>query len=423
MKIRKLVIEGPVKLQGQIIISGSKNAILPILAATLLTEDCCVLSNVPKLRDVETMVKLLRNLGVQVEEDYPVLIIKKGRKKKYFAPYNIVKTMRGSFCVLGPLLAKLKKAKVSLPGGCVIGVRPVDLHLKGLSELGADIKIDGGYVLASAKRLSGQKIYLGGMFGSSVLATANVMMAAVLAKGTTVIENAACEPEIVDLANFLIKMGAKITGAGTPWIVIEGVEELGGAEHSVIPDRIEAGTFMIAAAMTKGNILIKKAKPEHLGAVLDVLRRNNVNLRIYENGDIRVKLTGKIIPQNIATLPYPGFPTDLQAQYMAMMTLANGTSVITERIYPDRFMHVPELNRMGANIKREGPYAVIQGVSQLKGAPVMASDLRASAALVLAGLSAKGRTDVSRIYHLERGYENLKSKLESLGAKLWEERE
>ncbi len=422
MGIRKLIVEGPVSLRGEIKVSGAKNAVLPILAASLLTDGETILHNVPKLRDVETMVQLLRVLGCDVKEDYPVLKIRPIDTSKYEAPYEIVRTMRGSFCVLGALLGRRRKARVSLPGGCVIGVRPVDLHLKGLAALGAGIEIEAGYVIAEANRLRGSSIYLGGMFGSSVLATANVMMAAVLARGETIIENAACEPEIYDLAKFLKKMGADIEGAGTPWIRINGVKTLHGCEHRIIPDRIEAGTFIIGAAMTRGDVVVKNAVPDHLGAVLDVLRRSGVGIKVYKDDNIiRICQRRGLVAQNIATLPYPGFPTDLQAQFMAMMTISRGTSVITERIYPDRFMHVPELNRMGANIKREGPYAVVQGVKELKGAPVMASDLRASAALVLAGLAAEGRTDISRIYHLERGYEALEEKLSSLGAKIWQE--
>ena len=422
MKVRKLIIQGPARLKGEISISGAKNSALPILAATLLTTGECVIHNVPKLRDVETMVKLLRVLGCEVEESYPTIIVKAGRRNNYEAPYDIVRTMRGSFCVLGALVGRLKRARVSLPGGCVIGVRPVDLHLKGISALGVDIDIENGYVNAQADRLKGASIYLGGMFGSSVLATANVMMAAVMAKGTTVIENAACEPEIVDLATFLNKMGAKVHGAGSPWIRIDGVKKLNGAEHTIIPDRIEAGTFIMAGVMTHSDVVIRGLEVGHLGAVLDVLARVKARLKVYKKGSVvKVSQRSRPVAENIATLPYPGFPTDLQAQYMAMMSIAKGTSVITERIYPDRFMHVPELNRMGANIKREGPYAVVQGVKALKGAPVMASDLRASAALVLAGLCAEGRTDISRIYHLERGYERLEEKLSNLGVKLWQE--
>ncbi len=422
MRIRKYVVEGPCQLKGEVRISGAKNSALPILAATLLSTQPCVLHNVPKVRDVETMINLLRVLGMRVEADFPVVKTYPKKGKRVLAPYSIVSTMRGSFCVLGPLLSRFKRAKVSLPGGCVIGVRPVDLHIKGLSELGARIKIEGGYVCASAEKLRGKKIFLGGIFGSSVLATANVMMASVLAEGETIIENAACEPEIVDLAEFLNKMGAKIEGAGTPWIRIVGVKEVGGAEHRIIPDRIEAGTFIMAVGITGGNVKLTGLEVNHLGAVLDVLERVGLSFHIYKDGSLRVKGRRRLLAENIATLPYPGFPTDLQAQFMALMTQANGTSVITERIYPDRFMHVPELNRMGANIKREGPYAVVQGPTKLKGAEVMASDLRASAALILAGLSAKGRTDIWRIYHLERGYENLKEKLKKLGAKIWEEK-
>ncbi len=416
--MKKFIINGPAELSGTITISGSKNAALPILAACLLTEEEVVLRNVPKLKDIETMVKLLRCLGAQVIEEYPIIRVPAGRKKKYTAPYNIVKTMRGSFCVLGPLLARLKKAKVSLPGGCVIGVRPVDLHIKGISALGADIKLENGYVYAKAKDLRGTDVYLGGMFGSSVLATANVMMCAVLAKGRTIIENAACEPEIVDLSNMLTSMGAKISGAGSPWIEIEGVERLGGVDYTIIPDRIEAGTYIMAGAITKSQIRLKGIELQHLGAVLDVLKRCGIEVKGRKNGQVNV--SENIKAQNIATLPYPGFPTDLQAQFVALMSVADGTSVITERIYPDRFMHVPELNRMGANIKREGPYCVVQGVRELIGAPVMASDLRASAALVIAGLAAKGRTEVHRIYHLERGYENMIEKLQKVGADIKE---
>jgi len=419
--MKKFVIKGPAKLTGAIDISGSKNSALPILAATLLTDEEVVLRNIPRLKDIETMSRLLRCLGADVVEDYPLIIVRAGRKKKYTAPYGIVKTMRGSFCVLGPLLARLGRAKVSLPGGCVIGVRPVDLHIKGIKALGADIRLDNGYVYAKAKALKGAEVYLGGMFGSSVLATANVMMCAVLAKGRTVIENAACEPEIVDLANVLKKMGAKIKGEGSPWIEIEGVNKLGGAEHEIIPDRIEAGTYIMAAGITNSEIRLKHVNLQHLGAVLDVL--SGCDLQIKGGKTIDVIPGGAIKARNIATLPYPGFPTDLQAQFVALMTIANGTSVITERVYPDRFMHVPELNRMGANIKREGPYCVVQGVKELIGAPVMASDLRASAALVIAGLAAKGKTEVHRIYHLERGYENMIEKLRSVGADISEAKE
>jgi len=320
------------------------------------------------------------------------------------------------------LLAKFKQAKVSLPGGCIIGVRPVDLHLKGLKALGADINIDGGYVVAKAKRLRGAHIYLGGEYGSSVLATDNVMMTATLAQGKTIIESAACEPEVADLAEFLIKMGARIKGHGTPTIEIEGVKVLKGVEHTVIPDRIEAGTFILASLITRGDVLIKNIFLRHLGAVIDKLQESGVSFKT-SGTTVRVNSKNYIQPINIATLPYPGFPTDMQAQVLALMCVTPGISVITEKIYPDRFMHVAELNRMGAHIQREGPHAIVSGVKHLSGAPVMASDLRASASLVLAGLVAKGITQISRIYHLERGYENMDKKLEGLGAKIWREKE
>jgi UDP-N-acetylglucosamine 1-carboxyvinyltransferase len=319
-------------------------------------------------------------------------------------------------------LGKLKKAKVSLPGGCVIGVRPVDLHLKGIRALGADISIDSGYVIAKTNKLRGTYIYLGGVYGSSVLATDNVMMAAVLASGKTIIESAACEPEVVDLAEFLIKLGAKIKGQGTPMIEIEGVKHLHGAVHTIIPDRIEAGTLILASLITGGDVLIKNVQYQHLGALVDKLAEAGAHLERMD-GALRVKGNKKLRPVNITTLPYPGFPTDMQAQMMSLMSVTGGISVITEKIYPDRFMHVAELNRMGAHIQREGPHAIVEGVNCLSGAPVMASDLRASAGLVLAGLAARGKTSISRIYHLERGYEFIEKKLISLGAKVWREKE
>jgi UDP-N-acetylglucosamine 1-carboxyvinyltransferase len=344
------------------------------------------------------------------------------KNMNFIADYKLVSTMRASFCVLGPLLGKLKKAKVSLPGGCVIGIRPVDLHLKGLKALGADISIESGYVMAKTGRLKGAHIYLGGVFGSSVLATANVMMAAVLAQGKTVIESAACEPEVADLGDFLLKMGAKIKGCGTPVIEIEGVKHLHGASHNIIPDRIEAGTLMIASLITRGDILIKNVCYSHLGALIDKLQEAGAYITKTDSS-IRTRFKRQLKPVNVTTLPYPGFPTDMQAQIMSLMSVTSGISVITEKIYPDRFMHVAELNRMGARIQREGPHAIVQGVKELSGAPVMASDLRASACLLLAGLVARGRTSISRIYHLERGYENLENKLQTLGAKIGREKE
>ncbi|MFA4889219.1 MAG: UDP-N-acetylglucosamine 1-carboxyvinyltransferase [Candidatus Omnitrophota bacterium] len=418
----KLVIEGGVSLNGEVTVSGAKNSALPILAASLLTDDACLIKGVPNLRDTLTMLKILRSLGKNVEIDKGVVSITNGRPTNYIADYKLVSTMRASFCVLGPLLGKLKKAKVSLPGGCIIGVRPVDLHLKGLKALGAQINIEGGYVIATAKRILGNHIYLGGAYGSSVLATDNVMMAAALAEGKTTIESAACEPEVADLAEFLNKMGAKIKGFGTPIIEIEGVKHLHGASHTVIPDRIEAGTLIIAALITKGDILIKNAQVKHLGALIDKLEEAGAKITKAENS-LRACFKNKLRAVNITTLPYPGFPTDMQAQIMGLMSVTAGISVITEKIYPDRFMHVAELSRMGAHIQREGPHAIVEGVKELSGAPVMASDLRASACLVLAGLAARGKTTVSRIYHLERGYENIEEKLHKLGAKIHREKE
>lgn len=418
----KLIIEGGLPLKGTVSVSGAKNSALLLLAASLLTVERCHIKNVPALRDVNTMIKILRSLGAQVEFSNGEVMVEAKCLKNFTADYKLVSTMRASFCVLGPLLGRLKKARVSLPGGCIIGVRPVDLHLKGIKALGAKVDIQAGYVEASAKELRGAHMYLGGVFGSSVLATDNVMMAAVLARGKTVIESAACEPEVVDLANFLNKMGAKIKGQGTPCIEIEGVRHLHGTDYQVIPDRIEAGTLMLAGVITKGDCLIKGAFKEHLAAVLDKLDEAGARIEDADAG-MRVRPRKTLKAVNITTLPYPGFPTDMQAQIMSLMSVTPGISVITEKIYPDRFMHVAELNRMGANIMREGPHAIVEGKRALSGAPVMASDLRASAALVLAGLVAKGRTEISRIYHLDRGYENMELKLQRLGARIWREKE
>ncbi len=414
----KIVIEGGVPLKGTIVVSGAKNSALPILAATLLTDSKSIIKNVPSLRDVWTMLKIMRSLGVKVQMEEDRVIVEPKGYKGYIASYKLVSTMRASVCVLGPLLAKQKQAQVSMPGGCVIGQRPVDLHIKGLKLLGTDIKIEHGYIVAKAKRLHGNNVFLGGAYGSSVLATGNVMMAAALARGRTIIENSACEPEVIDLANFLNKMGAKIKGAGTPMIEIQGVKSLDGAEHSVISDRIEAGTHILAAAITGGELIIKKANIEYLSALIDKLDQVGVKVTARD-GDIHVKRKGSILrPVEVTTLPYPGFATDMQAQMMALVTVGDGISVITEKIFPDRFMHVSELNRMGANIFLEGASAIVKGVKKLSGAPVMASDLRASAALVLAGLVAKGKTEVSRVYHLDRGYEKLEEKLIKVGAKI-----
>lgn len=419
----KLIIEGGRSLKGSVEISGAKNACLPILAATLLTDDKCVIKNIPALRDISTMLKLLKALGMRASLEDGTIVVEPAAERRWLAPYKLVSTMRASVCVLGPLIGKMRQAEVSFPGGCIIGPRPIDLHFKGLSALGAELKIRKGYIIANAKkRLHGANVYLGGHFGSSVLATANTMMAAVLANGMTMIENAACEPEVQDLAEFLNKMGAKIIGCGTPRIEITGVKQLGGAEHSVIPDRIETGTYLIAAAVTDGDLTIKKARLDHLTALVDKLAEAGVSITGVK-GRIRVRRKKAISPVDVTTLPYPGFPTDMQAQMMALMTLTKGISVITEKIYPERFMHIGELNRMGAQIHLEGSSAIVKGVKRLSGAPVMASDLRASAAMALAGLAAYGRTDISRVYHLDRGYEKIEEKLSKLGAKIWREKE
>lgn len=418
----KIVIEGGRKLKGEVTISGAKNSALPILAATLLTEDKCVVKNVPRLRDTLTMVKLLKSLGKSVEiVGHEVTVTSRG-PINYMADYKLVSTMRGSFCVLGPLLAKLKKAKVSLPGGCVIGVRPVDLHLKGLKALGVRFEIEAGYIVGHANRMRGSSIYLGGVFGSSVLATANVMMAAVLTPGETIIDSAACEPEVEDLADFLIAMGAKIKGKGTSRLVINGVKKLHGATFQICADRIEAGTFILMAAATRSSFTIHGADYTHNLALIDKLEEAGMKF-ICNNGSIKIRYQKSLKPTSITTYPYPGFPTDLQAQFMALMAATPGVSVITDKVFPDRFIHIAEINRMGANIRRDSSSAIIEGVKQLVGAPVMASDLRASAALAVAGLAAKGRTEIHRIYHLERGYENLEEKLTKLGAKIYREKE
>lgn len=414
----KLIIHGGKKLGGNVLISGSKNAALPIMAASLLTDEPCVIKRVPSLRDTQTMVKLLISLGKRVEfEKNTVKIYPKGTLKNV-AHYDLVSTMRGSFCVLGPLVAKSSRAKVSLPGGCVIGVRPVDLHLKGLKRLGAKIEIENGYACAYAKKLKASNIYLGGVFGSSVLATANVLMAATLAQGETIIESAACEPEIEDLANCLISMGACITGHGTPRITVKGVDKLHGVNYEIIPDRVEAGTFIILAAATGSDIVLKGAYLNHLLALTDVLEEAGLDFDYGVNSICVKGSKSRLLPVSITTYPYPGFPTDLQAQYMTLMSLTPGVSVIIDKVYPDRFIHISELNRMGANIRREGMIGIVQGVRQLVGAKVMASDLRASAALIIAGLSAKGKTEISRVYHLDRGYENLDQKLKGIGAEI-----
>lgn len=410
------LIKGGLPLRGEVTISGSKNAVLPLMAATLLTGDTCVIRHVPDLSDVRFMGKILESLGAEVKFDDGTLTIR-AAKIKGFGDYELIRKMRGSICILGPLLARLRQASVSLPGGCVIGTRPIDLHLKGLKALGAKLDIANGYINAKTRRLAGTTIFLGGRAGPTVLGTANIMMAAALAEGVTVIESAACEPEVCDVANFLVSMGAKITGIGSPTITITGVDKLHGTDYEVIPDRIEACTFICAAAATKGEVLVHGARAEHFAAVLDKLREAGVKIE-RKAGALLVKAGSRIRPTDVTTLPYAGFPTDVQAQFMALMCLAPGISVITERIFESRFMHVAELARLGAEISIEGPSAIVKGGRPLSGAPVMASDLRASAALVIAGLAAKGTTQVHRIYHLDRGYERMEEKLRKLGARI-----
>jgi UDP-N-acetylglucosamine 1-carboxyvinyltransferase len=410
------MIKGGVPLRGEVTISGAKNAVLPIMAATLLTDEPCVIRRVPKLSDVEFMGQILTSLGARVGFDGDRLRVQ-AKKIQGVGDYDLIRKMRGSICIMGPLLGRLRKATVSLPGGCIIGARPIDLHLKGFEALGAKISIEGGYVHAKARRLAGADLFLGGRAGCTVLGTANVMMAAVLAEGVTIIESAACEPEVVDLANFLNSMGARVQGAGSPTMTITGVKKLHGAEHEVIPDRIEAATYAIAAAATNGEVTLLGARADHLHAVLDKLREAGV--KVERNGSaLTVRRNGRLKPVDITTLPYAGFPTDVQAQMMVLMALTQGISIITERIFEARFMHVSELARLGADIAIEGPSAIVKGGKPLSGAPVMASDLRASAALVIAGLAAHGTTEVKRVYHLDRGYENIDGKLRQLGARI-----
>jgi UDP-N-acetylglucosamine 1-carboxyvinyltransferase len=414
--MESFLIKGGVPLHGEVTISGAKNAALPIMAATLLTSEPCVIHRVPNLSDVRFMGRILVWLGAKVSiEDGTVRV--RAKKIKGQADYNLVRKMRGSICIMGPLLGRLKQTRVSLPGGCVIGPRPINLHLKGFEALGAKVTVEAGYVQATARRLAGSAMFLGGRAGSTVLGTANVMMAATLADGVTVIESAACEPEVVDLAKFLTAMGANISGAGGPTITITGVKELHGAEHEVIPDRIETATYAIAAAATNGEVTIKGARADHLHAVIDKLHEAGVGVERKAAGLI-VRRNGRLKSSDVTTLPYSGFPTDVQAQMMALMTLASGISIITERIFESRFMHVSELARLGADIEIEGPSAIVKGGRPLSGAPVMASDLRASAALVVAGLAAKGTTQVNRVYHIDRGYENIDGKLRRLGARI-----
>ena len=410
----KIRIHGGHPLSGSIKISGSKNSALPILAATLLTKETCILHRVPDLSDTHYMLQILMHLGAQVERASGTVSVA-AEKIESIAPYDVVRKMRASVCVLGPLLGRCKEATVSMPGGCVIGDRPIDLHLKGFEALGAAVRVEGGNVKVFAPKLTGAVINLRGKFGPTVLGTDNVMMAAVLAEGTTVIEGAAQEPEVVDLANFLNKMGAKVEGAGTRRLIIEGVAELHGAEHDIIPDRIEAGTFLVAGAICGKGITINRVEPAHILALTNTLASCGFHITTGKNS-VSISPNGTSQPVELVTEPYPGFPTDMQAQMCALLTTTQGISVITENIFPQRYMHVAELKRMGAHVDMEGPTAVIKGVDRLFGAPVMASDLRASAALVLAGLKADGITDVSRVYHIDRGYEHLDEKLSELGA-------
>ena len=410
------LIKGGVPLKGEVTISGAKNAVLPLMAAALLTSEPCVIRRVPNLSDVHFMGEILKSLGAEVAFDKDTVRIQ-AQKIKGIGDYELIRKMRGSICIMGPLLGRLKRAKVSLPGGCVIGARPIDLHLKGFQALGATMDIKAGYVEAKARKLCGAEVFLGGRSGPTVLGTCNVMMAAVLAEGITTIDSAACEPEVMDLANFLVAMGARITGIGSPTITITGVKELHGVDHKVIPDRIETATFAIAAAATKGEVRIKGARLDHLHSVIDKLREAGV--RIDRSGpDFIVTRGPKLKPVDITTQPYAGFPTDAQAQMMALMLLTPGISIITERIFESRFMHVSEMARLGADIAIEGPSAIVKGGKPLSGAPVMASDLRASAALVIAGLAAQGTTQVNRVYHIDRGYENIDQKLKNLGARI-----
>jgi UDP-N-acetylglucosamine 1-carboxyvinyltransferase len=414
----RLVIEGGVPLCGEVGVSAAKNAALPLLAASLLSEEPVVLENVPRLADVVTIRALLEGLGTEFEDRDGRTVARTPRLRSCEAPYELVSTMRASVLVLGPLLARAGRARVAMPGGCAIGVRPIDLHLKGLERLGAEITLDRGYVEARAARLKGARIVFDVV---TVTGTENLMMAAALAEGVTVLENAAREPEVPDLARLLEAMGARIRGAGTERIEIEGVPELGGARHRIIPDRVEAGTFLVAGAITGGDVTVRDVVPAHLSAVLDKLEATGARLEV---GADRIRIRADAPPRatDVVTNPFPGFATDMQAQMMALLGLAEGSSVITETIFENRFQHAAELRRLGAAIEIEGSRAVIRGVPRYQGAPVMATDLRASASLVLGGLAASGTTEVSRVYHLDRGYEGMEQKLATLGARIRRER-
>jgi len=412
----KLIITGGNPLQGEISISGAKNAALPILASTLLTTETMVISNVPHLHDITTTMELLGRMGSDLMIDERLNIeVHNNNITELFAPYELVKTMRASILVLGPLLARYGRADVSLPGGCAIGSRPVNIHITGLMAMGADITVDGGYIRARAKRLKGAHLTLEMV---TVTGTENLMMAAVLAEGRTILENAAREPEVTDLALCLNSMGARIEGAGTDRIIIDGVDEVHGAHHRIVPDRIETGTYLVAAAMTGGHVKLKNTRPELLDAVLSKLREAGAKIEIEGNSITLSMPKGRPVSVDIHTSPFPGFPTDMQAQFTALNSIARGNAIISENVFENRFMHVHELQRMGADIKLEGNTAIVNGIDRLKAAPVMATDLRASASLVLAGLVAEGDTEVDRIYHIDRGYETIEEKLQQLGAKI-----
>ena len=410
----KIIVKKSAPLRGTVKIDGAKNAVLPIIAATLLADGKSVLKGVPNLRDVHVISDLLRHLGAEVTYEGTTLTVDASNITTCEAPYELVRKMRASFLVMGPLLARFNHTKISMPGGCAIGTRPIDLHLKGFKSLGAEVEIDHGFVEAKTEKLTGNKLYLD---FPSVGATENIMMAAALAEGTTIIENAAEEPEIVDLANFLNEMGANVKGAGTNTIKIKGVESLKGAEHTVIPDRIEAATYMVAAAMTKGDITVENVLMEHLKPIIAKLRETGCEIIEMENA-VRVIGPEVLKPIDIKTLPHPGFPTDVQAQFMAMLTIANGTAVVIETVFENRFMHVAEFNRMGADIKIEGRSAIVNGVDKLYGAKVNATDLRAGAALILCGLIAEGETQIGEIYHIQRGYVDIDKKIKALGGNI-----
>jgi UDP-N-acetylglucosamine 1-carboxyvinyltransferase len=410
--VEAFLVKGGVRLEGEVRADGAKNAALPLLAAALLTGGECVIGRLPGLTDVATMLRLLADLGVRVTREGPTVTLKADALTAHEAPYDRVKTMRASILVLGPLVARLGAARVSLPGGCAIGARPINLHLEGLARMGADVRIEHGYVVARARRLKGARHYFD---FPTVTGTMNLMMAATLAEGVTILENAACEPEVADLAAFLNACGARVSGAGTDRVAVEGVDALHGAAHDMISDRIEAGTLLLAGAITGGDVAVTEVRPAHLEALIQKLREAGAQVDV-EGTRIRVRTPGRLSGVDVRTLPHPGFPTDLQAQMMALMTVSQGVSIITETIFEQRFMHVAELLRMGADIRLEGQNAVVHGVPSLSGAEVMATDLRASAGLVLAGLVAEGETWVRRIYHLDRGYERLEEKLDALGA-------